>query len=150
MKITHLHDQAVLDSRIANAIGFYQTAYQDYKTRGAIVVISESYFFKALQDYDQLRGEGYSLFPSLNFSPDCIYLKKPQNLIDEDIAEITKEVTEVYTAERKVAYDQHVELIVAESVARTEREAARKAEAAREKAVEAARKDALAALGGFK
>lgn len=150
MKIKHAFDQEELNSRIANAVGFYQTAYQDYKTRGAIVVISESYFFKALQDYDQLRGEGYSLFPTLNFSPDCIYLKKPQNLIDADVAEITKEVTEAYTAERKAAYDAHVESIVSESVARTEREAAKKAELAREKAVEAARKDALSALGDFK
>lgn len=149
MKITHQFDQAELDRRIANATAFYESAYQDHKNRGAIVVVSEDYFFKQLQDYDQLRGEGYTLFPSINFSPNCIYLKKPQALIDADVAEIIKEVTEAYSVERKQAYDAHVESIVAESVARTEREAAKKAELAREKAVEAARKDALAALGVF-
>lgn len=149
MKITHQFDQAELDRRITNAIVFYQSAHQNHKNRGAIVVISEDYFFKQLQDYDQLRGEGYTLFPSINFSPSCIYLKKPQALIDADVSEIIKEVTEAYSVERKQAYDAHVESIVAESVARTEREAAKKAELAREKAVEAARKDALAALGTF-
>lgn len=149
MKITHQFDQAELDRRIANATAFYESAYQDHKNRGAIFVISEDYFFKQLQDYDQLRGEGYTLFPSINFSPNCIYLKKPQALIDADVAEIIKEVTEAYSVERKQAYDECILKVVQESLDRERRIMEKKQADAEAKLRAKLEQEALQALGEF-
>lgn len=149
MKITHNFDADELQRRIDNAVGFYERLTQDSKTRGAIVAISENSFIANLIKYEELRSAGYTLADSDWHSPDQILVRKPQQIIDAEVATITNEVTEAYTMERRALYDQHVLSVVEESVARERRIAERKQADVEAKLRAKLEQEALQALGEF-
>lgn len=149
MKITHNFDADELQRRIDNAVGFYEGSTEDFDTKGAIVAVSENSFAANLIKYEELRSEGCTLADSKWHSPDRILVRKPQRIIDSEIAAITKEVTEEYTAERRALYDQHVLSVVEESVARERRIIEKKQADAEAKLRAKLEQEALAALGTF-
>lgn len=156
MEIKHTFNQTDLDTLTARAIDRYKNSVVGHGTlNGAIIQISGDNPADYTRQVMQLALDGYTLHhtlsPSLGGAAGHYlgFFVKPEHLQEEDIAQL-KLTTEVeYRAELRRQYDLHLEALVAESVTRAEREAEKKAQAARQKLLEQARKDAIAALGEF-
>ncbi len=149
MKIEHEFNADELQHRIDNAVGFYEGTTEDFDTKGAIVAVSENSFAANLIKYEELRSEGYTLADSEWHSPDRILVRKPQQIIDAEVAAITKEVTETYTAERKQTYSVHLTQVVQESLDRERRIVEKKAADAEAKLRAKLEQEAIEALGTF-
>lgn len=157
MEIKHVFNQADLDRLTQVAIDAYQHTESFGSSVGAIVSVSADYPSQFLAVYADKLANGYTLHPTMPVDFNqyggaqffrC-YMIKPEAVQAEELEVIKAEVETDYRAELRRQYDLHLEALVAESVARAEREAEKKAQAARQKLIEQARKEAVAALGEF-
>jgi hypothetical protein len=152
-QITHRFDQAELDSRVSNAVTFYQNREDTPRQPGAIVQVLTDWPSQMLDQYDELSTQGYKRHPTMpvtsNGSYSQLFMLKPQHMQDADVALITQEVAELYDAERFAAYEAHKQHIIAESVQRAKTAEAKKAADAEAKLLERLRLEAEQALGEF-
>lgn len=156
MEIKHIFNQNDLDTLTTRAINRYKNSVVGHGTlNGSIIQISGDNPADYTRQVMQLALDGYTLHntlsPSLGGAAGHYigFFVKPEHLQEEDIAQLKVTTETDYRGELRRQYDLHLEAMVAESVARAEREALKKQEAARQKLREQARKDAIAALGEF-
>lgn len=157
MEIKHTFNQADLDRLTKVAVDAYQHTESFGSSVGAIESVSADYPSQFLALYAEKLANGYTLHPTMPVDFNQYggnqffraYMVKPSHVQEEELKAIKAKVEAEYRAELRRQYDLHLEAMIADSVARAEREALKKQEAARQKLVEQARKDAIAALGEF-
>lgn len=157
MERKHDFDQSKLDVLITQA----RQRYEGAETFGAVVGAMESLYAdfpsQFLDAYTTKLEGGYTRHPTMpvEFLQRAgtqfyrCYMVKPQSIQDAEFAQIAKETESTYRQSLRAAYDAHLEQIIQDSVRRAEAVEQRKAEAARAKLIEQARKDAVLALGVF-
>lgn len=157
MEIKHIFKQADLDRLTQVAVDAYKHTESFGSSVGAIESVSADYPSQFLAVYADKLANGYTLHPTMPVDFNQYggaqffraYMVKPAHVQEEELKAIKARVEAEYRAELRRQYDAHLEALVVESVARAEREAEKKAQAARQKLLEQARKDAIAALGEF-
>lgn len=155
--ITHTFDPIKLAQLTEQA----RQRYEGAETFGAVVGAMESLYAdfpgEFLDAYTAKLESGYTRHKTMPVEflqrggtqfYRC-YMVKPQSIQAIEFAQIAKEIESAYRHSLRAAYDAHLEQIVQDSVRRAEAVEQRKAEAARAKLIEQARKDAVLALGVF-
>ena len=153
-KITHEFNQVELDRRISNEHEFYlaREALSHAPHDGARVLVSGNYPGDLITNVIEKTSERYTfLSETVNASSGysfCMMLK-PQVEQEADIKLLVERVTTEYNAERKAAYDEHVQKVVSESLDRERRIMEKKQADAEAKLRAKLEQEALQALGEF-